>query len=103
MDIAAIIDYWVGQEAYANDLWSKFEKAFASLRKFPMRGHIPPELAEYPDKRIREIHVNPYRLIYRIMDKQLYILFVVDGRRDIQSSLMERALRFGFSTGFSES
>ena len=94
-DVNSIIDYLLSQEALqtARDLWSEFEKAFASLDKFPLRGHIPPELAEYPDKRIREVHASVYRIVYRISDKQVYILLVADGRRDLQSILVERALR----------
>jgi toxin ParE1/3/4 len=96
-DIAAILDYLLAQDAMpaAVELWQRFEDAFASLKLYPARGHMPPELQEYPDKRIRELHVGVYRLIYRYFDRDVYILFVADGRRNIQDSLLERVLRFG--------
>ena len=95
-DINGALDYLLAQDAFqaAADLWAEFEKAFTSLGKFPLRGHIPPELVEFPDKRIREIHASVYRIIYRVVENQVYILFVVDGRRNIQSALLDRALRF---------
>ena len=94
-DVNSIIDYLLSQEALAavRELWSEFEKAFTSLDKFPLRGHVPPELSEYPDKRIREVHASVYRIIYRVTGKQVHVLAVFDGRRDLQSILVERALR----------
>ena len=96
-DMEAALDYLLAQDARgaALDLWQAFEKAFASLEMFPLRGHVPPELHFYPDKRIREVHVYAYRLSYRVVEEDVYILFVADGRRDIQQALIERALRFG--------
>jgi toxin ParE1/3/4 len=95
-DIAAVLDYLLAQDAVpaAVDLWQRFEDAFASLKQYPARGHVPPELLEYPDKRIRELHVGVYRLIYRYFDQDVYILFVADGRRNIQDALVDRVLRF---------
>ncbi len=96
-DIAAIIDYLLAQDAgdVAAELWGNFEEAFRTLRTFPLRGHMPPELAEYPDKRIKEIHVSVHRLIYRVIQEDVSILFIVDGRRNITKALLDRALRFG--------
>jgi len=96
-DIAAVLDYLLAQDAAeaAADLWQGFEDAFASLKCYPARGHVPPELLEYPDKRIRELHVGVYRLMYRYFEQDVYILFVADGRRNIQDALLERVLRFG--------
>jgi toxin ParE1/3/4 len=96
-DIAAIMDYLLAQDAAptAADLWRRFEDAFASLKQFPARGHVSPELQEYPGKHVRELHVGVYRLIYRYSEQDVYILFVADARRNIQDALLERALRFG--------
>jgi len=97
-DIAAVLDYLLAQDdavSAAVSLWRDFEEAFASLKRYPARGHIPPELQDYPDKRIRELHVGVYRLIYRSFAEDVHILFIADGRRNIQDTLLERALRFG--------
>jgi len=40
----------------------------------------------------REMFFKPYRIIYRVMDKNVYILLIVDGRRDMQSLLQRRLL-----------
>jgi hypothetical protein len=40
----------------------------------------------------REIIFKPYRIIYRIMDKSVYVLFIDVGRREMQSLLQRRLL-----------
>jgi toxin ParE1/3/4 len=40
----------------------------------------------------REVFFKPYRIIYRVMDKNVYVLLIVDGRRDMQSLLQRRLL-----------
>lgn len=96
-DLDAVMDYLLvqGADAVAVELWQDFEEAFAALQTLPLRGHTPPELVEHPDKRIREIHVSVYRLVYRVVRDEVFILFIADGRRDIEKTLIERALRFG--------
>lgn len=96
-DIAAILHYLLSQQAgsAAEALWNSLEEALNSLHEWPLRGHVPPELAEFPDKHIREIHVDVYRVMYRIADDQVFVLFIADRRRDIQKALLDRALRFG--------
>jgi len=41
---------------------------------------------------LAEIFFKPYRIISRIMDKNVYVLLMVDGRRDMQSLLQRRLL-----------
>jgi hypothetical protein len=41
----------------------------------------------------RKLHHKPWRLIYRIIDADVIVYCVVDGRRDIQSFLERRLLR----------
>jgi len=68
------------------------EKAFFSLSKFLERGVYPKELLALGIREYREIFFKPYRIIYRIMDKNVYVLLIVDGRREMQSLLQRRLL-----------
>jgi len=68
------------------------EKAFSSLSEFSERGVYPKELFELGIREYREIFFKPYRIIYRIMDKNVYVLLIVDGRREMQSLLLRRLL-----------
>nr|MBC8362588.1 type II toxin-antitoxin system RelE/ParE family toxin [Candidatus Desulfatibia profunda] len=68
------------------------EKTFSTLSEFPERGVYPKELLKLGIREYREIFFKPYRIIYRVMDKNVYVLLIVDGRRDMQSLLQRRLL-----------
>lgn len=59
----------------------------------PQRGHHPPELARLGIHDFREIRCKPYRIIYEIIDTNVMIHAVIDGRRDIRDLLAARLLR----------
>jgi toxin ParE1/3/4 len=41
----------------------------------------------------REISFKPYRIIYRVMAENVYVLVIADGRRDMQALLQRRLLQ----------
>ena len=63
------------------------------LRDYPEMGNIPSELERINIDEYREIHSAPYRIIYQIVDKNIYVHAVLDARRDLKSLLSERVLR----------
>ena len=69
----------------------QIENAFHSLSEFPERGSYPKELLVLGIREYREIF-KPYRIIYRVMDKKVYVLLIADGRRDMQTLLQRRLL-----------
>ena len=71
---------------------NQIEKSFSTLSEFPERGVYPKELLKLGIREYREIFFKPYRIIYRIMDKNVYVLLIVDGRRDMQDLLQRRLL-----------
>lgn len=77
----------------ADRLLDSLEETLNSLELFPERGHIPPELAPTGIKTYLEIHYKPYRIIYEIVGKQIYVHCVLDGRRNILEILSNRFLR----------
>ena len=76
----------------ADHVLKKIEEALVSLSDAPLRGVYPPELAALGIREYREIFFKPYRIIYRIMEINVYILLIVDGRRDMQTLLSRRLL-----------
>jgi prevent-host-death family protein len=75
-----------------NHVLEKIEKAFASLTENPQRGAYPKELLALGLREYREIFFKPYRIIYRVMAENVYVLVVADGRRDMQALLQRRLL-----------
>ncbi len=77
----------------ADHLLVKLQETCQSLDETPNRGHIPPELERVGVRAYREIHFKPYRIIYQIMGRKVFIHCVLDGRRSLQEILERRLLR----------
>jgi len=54
----------------------KAEKVLSRLREFPQSGRVLPE---FPDLPFREVIVIPYRFIYRVKGKTVWIVAVWHG------------------------
>lgn len=63
-----------------------------SLATFPERGAYPKELLALGIREYRQTFFKPYRVIYRVIGKRVYIYLIADGRRDMQSLLFCRLL-----------
>ena len=93
-DLDELYDYITLHDApqKANYVLGEIERALSRLSKFPERGTHPKELLALGILEYREIFFKPYRIIYRVMDKNVYILMIADGRRDMQTLLQRRLL-----------
>ncbi len=68
-------------------------KGFTSLSENPQRGAYPKELLTIGLRECREIFSELYRIIYRVMAENVYVLVIADGRRDMQALLQRRLLQ----------
>jgi plasmid stabilization system protein ParE len=64
-----------------------------TLRTLPSRGRVVPELRDLSLEPWREILERPHRIIYRISGYTVLIMAVLDGRRDLETLLLQRLLR----------
>jgi toxin ParE1/3/4 len=62
--------------AYAVAFYNKVKERSRSLSELAERGRVVPE---HNDKRIREIFIHRYRLIYEINDEEVIILSFFHG------------------------
>lgn len=76
----------------ADRLLDQLLQVAEDLAYFPERGSFPKELATLGIREYRQVFFKPYRLIYRIINQQVIIYLIVDGRRDMQSLLARRLL-----------
>jgi toxin ParE1/3/4 len=77
----------------ADHVLEQMEKGFTSLSENPQRGAYPKELLAIGLREYREIFFKPYRIIYRVMAENVYVLAIADGRRDMQALLQRRLLQ----------
>ncbi len=80
------------EPAKADYVLKKIEKVFTSLADSPKRGAYPKELLALGIREFREIYFKPYRIIYRVVSKKVYVLLIADGRRDMRTLLEMRLL-----------
>ena len=95
-DLEDIYDYIAKFDclASANHVLDQLLELVDSLAHFPERGNYPKELVALGIKEYRQTTFKPYRVIYRVVENQVVIFLIVDGRRDMQSVLARRLLRF---------
>jgi toxin ParE1/3/4 len=72
----------------------QLEKAFTSLAENAHRGAYPKELLALGLRDFPQVFFKPYRIIYRVIENNVYVLLITDGRRDMQK-LLERRLLHG--------
>lgn len=93
-DLETIYDYIAkfDSAANANYVLDELLTVVENLAVYPERGSYPNELSAMGIHDYRQTFFKPYRVIYRILGKAVYIVLIVDGRRDMQSLLMRRLL-----------
>jgi toxin ParE1/3/4 len=93
-DLEEIID-WIAQNdsaARAEHVLERIESVVEALKRYPERGGHPPELLQVGLRDYRETFFKPYRIVYRVQGRQVFIYLVADGRRDMQALLARRLL-----------
>jgi len=76
-DLISIIEY-IAQDSssIAYDKFKGIRKKASCLYSFPDRGRIVPELQEQGITQYRELIVSPWRIIYRISEKSVYVVSI---------------------------
>ena len=70
----------------------KIRSRTAKLEHSPMQGRVAPELRSQGISLYRELVITPWRLIYKIEQKRVYVVSVIDSRRNVEDILLARLL-----------
>lgn len=93
-DLEEIVSYIAkDSKKQTNTILKKIRGKSATLRSTPSRGRFVPELLEFDLRGWREVIVSPWRIIYRVEGRLVFVDSVLDGRRDVEDILMQRLLR----------
>lgn len=94
-DLDSILEYIADEDSVqsAERILDDFEEQFSRLSAFPERGEYPKELVRLGVKDFRQVHLKPYRIIYKVAGPRVYIMVIVDGRRDFTELLQRRLLQ----------
>lgn len=90
-DLKEIIEY-IAFDSPVNALriLKKINNKASSLYTMPERCRIVPELKDQGVMQYRELIVPPWRIMFRISEMKVYILSVLDSRRNIEDILLKR-------------
>jgi len=95
-DLEGIVEYIADDsliEALSN--FEKIRNRCASLCKHPSRGRVVPELKAQGVMLYRQLVIAPWRVIYRVSDQTVFVLAVIDSRRNMEDILLQRFVRGG--------
>jgi toxin ParE1/3/4 len=94
-DLAELVDYIAQYDSVerANYVLERLLTVCERLEQHPERGHFLPELRLLGITTYREVHFKPYRVVYEVIGREVFILLIVDGRRSLQAILERRLVR----------
>ena len=93
-DLVEIIQYIrTDNPLAAADNLNKIKNKVTDLTLFPQKGRIVPELKQQGILQYRELIISPWRVIYRISERHVYVLAMIDARRNIEDILLDRLTR----------
>ncbi len=93
-DLIEIIEYISSDSLnIAEKIFEKIKKETVKLENYPKRGRIIPELDFHNISNYRELIITPWRIIYRIEEQKVYILSMIDSRRNFEDIILRRLIR----------
>ena len=93
-DVEDIVDHVAERDSApaAERLWNKLDTAVGSLATAPTRGRIVPERRTEGLETSREVMVSKYRVLFRVRGREVVLLGVLDGRRDLSELVIQRSM-----------
>ena len=93
-DLMGILEYIAADSPdQASKKLKEIKQQAGNLVSFPEKGRLVPELLAQGILIYREFIVPPWRIIYRITENNVYVLSVLDSRRNIEDILLSRLTR----------
>lgn len=91
-DAVTVVDYF-SDPINAEKVIVQFGDKASSLELLPERGRVVPELRRIGVLQYLEVFLKPWRMLYKIQGREVWIMAVLDGRRDVTDLLLERLTR----------
>ena len=92
-DLLKIVGYIKEDNAdAAKNVYERLREKAQSIKLFPLRGRVVPELLKEGITLYREIVARPYRIMYRIENDTVYIMAIFDSRQNVEEILLQKLL-----------
>jgi len=90
-DIISYIKYNTGKIT-ANKIYTKIIKEVERASENPEGRRIAPLLRDYGITYIHQLNINPWIVFYKIADKKMEIISIIDGRRNLEEILYKKIM-----------
>jgi toxin ParE1/3/4 len=92
-DLESIIEYIkIDSVNIAKKIFFEIKNECTNLHYFPQRKRVVPELQQIGILKYREIILERWRIIFKIDNTKVYVLLVVDSRRNLEDILFQRLI-----------
>ena len=93
-DLNEIIDFIAeNNPRTALIIMEKIHRKINTLDHFPYRGSYVPELLAKNIKDFRQITEHPWKIYYKIIENKVYVMTIIDSRRNLKDILMNKLLK----------
>ncbi len=90
-DLLSIVEYIAHDSpSTALKILKSIKTKAKNLYLNPLRGRIIPELQSQGINHYRELIIKPWRVMYKITEKKVYVLSVIDSRQNVEDILLKR-------------
>ena len=92
-DLREIIDY-ISKDSKKNALkiLNRITQQSAELKQMPFRYRVISEFQDLNIESYRELIISPWRIIFKVVNHKVFVVAVLDGRRNIEDILREKVL-----------
>ena len=93
-DLALLVEYIAERDSLrkAEHVLAKLTTLIESLAEHAERGVVVGELRAIGITQYQQVVWKPYRVVFEIQADTVFVLVIVDGRRDLQTLLQQRLL-----------
>jgi len=93
-DLLSIVAYIKKESpSIANDIYQTIRKKAHSSNFFPLKGRVIPELQKEGITLYRETITSPWRIIYKVGNDTVYIMAILDSRKNVEDILLQKLLK----------
>ncbi len=94
LDLESIVEYIkIDSIDIAKKIFFEIKQEANKLYTLPLRKRIVPEFQQIGITKYREIIYKRWRIIYKIDDKKIYVLIVIDSSKNLEDILFQRLIK----------
>jgi toxin ParE1/3/4 len=95
-EIISYIKYNTGKMT-AEKIYNKIINKVNQISENPEGRRIAPLLREFGINYVHQLNINPWIIFYKVEDKKMEIISIIDGRRNLEEILYRKMLDGGIS------